>query len=159
MEYEQSVKWQFFEKKTIGQTTFFQKKKKTVKLHFCQMTIFRKVFSQMNFQSNDHFQLKLSVKWLFGQATSCAFFFFSQMTFFVQIRFGQITILWKKSVKWPFGKINLRSNGVRLNGDSAKRIFGQTAFGQMVFRSNSLSVKWCSVKWCFGQCCGLTVFG
>jgi hypothetical protein len=44
-----------------------------------------------------------------------------------------------------FGKMNFRSNGLRLNGDSVKctfgqMAFGQTVFGQMVFRSNGRSV-------------------
>jgi hypothetical protein len=57
--------------------------------------------------------------------------------------FGQMTF---------FGKMNFRSNGLRLNGDSVKiifgqmesgqTVFGQTVFGQMVFRSNGVSVKW-----------------
>jgi hypothetical protein len=56
-----------------------------------------------------------------------------------------------------FGKMNFRSNGLRLNGDSVESAFGQmaldqTALGQMVFRSNGLSVKFFrwndfSVKW------------
>jgi hypothetical protein len=66
-----------------------------------------------------------------------------------------------KSVLRAYGKMNFRSNCVRLNNDSIKwnfgqMAFGQTVFGQMMFRSNRLSVKWClverrSVKWCFGQ--------
>jgi hypothetical protein len=40
-----------------------------------------------------------------------------------------------------FGKMNLWSNGIWLNGEI------QTVFGQMVFRSNGLSVKRCSAKW------------
>jgi hypothetical protein len=144
------VKWIF------GQTTlcaiFF-----SVKWHFS-----KKAFGQMNFWSND-----LSVKWTFGQKNfrsnifsvkrSCAQFFFGQMTFFVESRFSQMTIFWKKSVIRPFSKMNFRSNSVRLNSDSAEWTFvqmasGQTVFGQMVFRSKGLSViffRWndFSVKW------------
>jgi hypothetical protein len=139
----------------ISETTIFQKK----------------TFGQMNFRSND-----IPVKWTFGQMIifrnsfrsnefsvkwPCVQYFFGQMTFFVESRFGQMTIFWKKSVIWPFGKMNFRSNGIRLNVDSVEWTFGQMAFGQtvlgrMVFRSNGLSVKkfrWndFSVKWFYGM--------
>jgi hypothetical protein len=114
-------------------------------------------FGQMTFRSNDHFQKTLSVKLIFGQTTLCAFFS-GQMTFFAESRFSLMTIFCKKkSFIWPFGKMNFRSNGIRLNGDSVEWTFGQMAFGQTVFgqmlsRSNGLSVKnfrWndFTVKW------------
>jgi hypothetical protein len=74
--------------------------------------------------------------------------YFRSNDLLINFVFGQITF---------FGKMDFRSNGLRLNGDSVKRTFdhmafGQTVFGQMVFWSNRLSVKkfrWndFSVKW------------
>jgi hypothetical protein len=104
MEYEQSVRWQFVEKKNFGQTTIFKK----------------------NMRSND-----LSVKWQF---------FLKKL--FVKGWFGHLTIFWKKkSVIWPFGKMNFRSDGAWLNGDAVKWNFGLTVFGQMVFWSNGVRSK------------------
>jgi hypothetical protein len=72
---------------------------------------------------------------------------FSVKRFFDKFCLGQITF---------FGKINFRSNGVRLTSDSVKWTFGSTVFGQMDFwlkgirpngvRSTDFSVKRCSVK-------------
>jgi hypothetical protein len=83
-----------------------------------------KAFGQMNFRSKE-----------FSVKRPCAQFFFGQMTFFVESRFGQMTIFCKKKNRCDL---------------SVKWTFGQTAF-----RSNELSVKWhsvkrCSVKWSFG---------
>jgi hypothetical protein len=133
MDYEQSVKWQFFEKNFRSNDHFSKKK----------------TFSQMVFRSKDHFskkksvkwpsifRKKLSVKWPFGEMTifwkSSAKFFFGEMTFFVERRFGQMTIFWKKkivhmtfrlnelsvkrcSVRRRFGQVNFRSNGIWSNG-------------------------------------------
>jgi hypothetical protein len=47
--------------------------------------------------------------------------------------FGQMTF---------FGKMDFRSNGVRLNGDSVEWTFGQMAYGQAVFGQMVFSVKW-----------------
>jgi hypothetical protein len=128
-----SVKWPFFEKKAFG---------------------------QMNFRSNYHFSEKLSEKlsiicvisviWLVFQIRFSVKFskYFRTNDLLINFVFGQMTF---------FGKMNFRSNGLWLNGDSVKCTFGQmaigqTVFGQMVFRSNDLSVKnfrWnnFSVKW------------
>jgi hypothetical protein len=99
----------------------------------------------MNFRSyiisviSQVFQVRFSLK--------CSKYFRSK-DLLINFVFGQMTF---------FGKMNFRSNGLRLNGDSVKctfgqMAFGQTVFGQMVFRSNDLSVKkfrWIdfSVKW------------
>jgi hypothetical protein len=87
------------------------------------------------------FQVRFSVKWPFSK-------YFRSNDILVNFVCGQMTF---------FGKMNFRSNGLRLNGDSVKSTFGQmafgqTVFGQMVFRSNGLSVEnyWWndfSVKW------------
>jgi hypothetical protein len=64
----------------------------------------------MNFRSNDLLRNFFSVKWhILSKVDS------------VKWPFPE-----KKSVIWPFGKMNFRSNGVRSNG----------------FRSNGVSVKW-----------------
>jgi hypothetical protein len=177
MEYEQSVKWQFFENdnlknKNIRSNDLFEKSLRSnelsVKWPFGQIT-FRSndlsvkwPFGQMTFRSNDlsvkwtFFQMTfglndLSVKWPFGQiiifrnsfwsSELSVKWIFGQMIFIVESKFGQMTIFWKKSIIWPFGKMTF-----------GQMAFGQTVFGQMVFRSNGLSVKnfrWndFSVKW------------
>jgi hypothetical protein len=127
-------------------------------------------FCQKLFRSNDHFSKKiirsneLSVICHFGHLTSFSSYIFGKMTIirsnelsvichfglltsFSSYIFGKMTIFQIFSVKRPF-KINFRSNGFRLNGDSDKytfnhqMVFGQRVFGQMVFRSNGLSVEW-----------------
>jgi hypothetical protein len=104
----------------------------------------------MNFRSNE-----FSVKRPFTQFFSVKWHFLSTVDS-VKWPFSE-----NKSVIWPFGKINFRSNGDRsngdrLNGDSVKwcfgqtafdqtvfgqTVFGQTVFGQMVFRSNGVRSK------------------
>jgi hypothetical protein len=131
-----SIKRQFFEKS-------FRSNKLSVKWSFSE-----KAFGQMNFRSNDHLRSNdlvrnfFSVKWHFLSKIDSVKWPFPEE---------------KKTVIWPFDKMNFRSNGVRLNGDSVEWTFGQIAFGQivfgqMVFRSNGLSVKIFrsndfSVKW------------
>jgi hypothetical protein len=141
-------------------------------------------FCQKLFRSNDYSSKKHSVKWSFYEkkhSVKLTFGHFSKKAF-GQMNFWSyvISAIWlvfqvRFSVKWPFskyfrpfdkfcfepndffGKMNFRSNGLRLDADSVKctfgqMAFGQTVFGQMVFRSNGLSVKkfnWnhFSVKW------------
>jgi hypothetical protein len=96
----------------------------------------KKAFGQMNFRSYVIsviwlvFQVIFSVKWPF-------FKYFRSNDLLINLVFGQLTF---------FGKMNFRSNGLWLNGDSIKctfgqMVFGQTVFGLIVFRSNDLSVK------------------
>jgi hypothetical protein len=112
MEYEQSIKWQFFEsdnfskKKTFGQKTFQSND------HFL-----KKAFGQMNFRLID-----LSVKWsfsekAFGQTTLCAIFF------------GRL-------VKRKIGQMNFRSNGIRSNGVRSNGVSVKWPFGRIFL------VKW-----------------
>jgi hypothetical protein len=91
-------------------------------------------FDQMTFRSNELsviwlvfliklsviwlvFLIKLSVKWPFSK-------YFRSNDLLINFVFGQMTF---------FGKMNIRSNGLRLNGDSVKCTFGQMAFGETVF--------------------------
>jgi hypothetical protein len=71
------------------------------------------------------FQVIFSVKWPFSKK-------FRSNDFLINFVFGQMIF---------FGKMNFRSNGPRLNGNSVKCAFGQTVFGQMVFRSNAFRSK------------------
>jgi hypothetical protein len=94
---------------------------------FVKWSLTEKTFGQMNFRSKDHFQKKLSVKWIFAICEICAIFFRSDDIFCRNKKLpnDQMTIFWrKKSVIWPFGKMNFRSNGVWLNGDTVKWTFG-----------------------------------
>jgi hypothetical protein len=119
-----------FRKKAFGQMNF-RSNDLSVKWPF-----FKKPFGQMNFRSYDIsviwlvFQVRFSVKWPFSK-------YFRSNDLLINFVFGQMTF---------FGTMNFESNGLRLNGDSLKCIFGQIAFGQtvfsqLVFRSNGLSVK------------------
>jgi hypothetical protein len=139
--------------------------KNCAKVRLSKIHLTESSFDQMSFLSND-----LSVKWPFCQMTFLSndlLVHFSEKAFgYMNFRSYVILVIWlvfqvRFSVKWPFskyfqtndllinfvfsqmtffGKINFRSNGLRLTA----------------IRSNVLSVKWhsvkrCSVKWCFGQ--------
>jgi hypothetical protein len=85
----------------FSKMTIFQKKKNVDVDHFS-----KKAFGLMNFRSNDlsvdyHFQKKASGQMNirsneFSVKRPCAHFFFGQMTFFVESRFGQIKKMKKK---------------------------------------------------------------
>jgi hypothetical protein len=87
-------------------------------------------FSQMNFRSNDYFSKKA----------------FGQMDF----RSDVISVIWllfqvRFSIKWPFSKY-FRSNDLLINFVYDHMTF----FGKMNFRSNGLRLNGDSVKWTFG---------
>jgi hypothetical protein len=75
--------------------------------------VWPKIFGKWSFDRKTcqmtEMKYDLSVKLIFGQTTLCAIFF-GQMIFFVERRFGQMTIFWKNnrsydfSVKWTFGQ-------------------------------------------------------
>jgi hypothetical protein len=140
-----------------GCFTFCQKflRKKNIRLND---HVLKWGFGQMNFRSYVIsvfwlvFQVRFSVKWQF-------FKYFRKNSLLINFVFGQMTF---------FGKMNFRSNGLRLNGDSVKCTFGQmaygqTVFGQMVFqsngiRSNGVRSNGFSVKWPFGQNISVKLF-
>jgi hypothetical protein len=136
-----SVKWPILEKKHSIKWTFGQKTFRSND-HFA-----KKAFGHIKFRSNDLSVNDLKVIWTFGQmnfrsndlSVKCSFFekALGQMNF-------RSSVIWlvfqvRSSVKWPFskyfrsndflknyifgqmtflGKMNFRSNGLRLNGDS-----------------------------------------
>jgi hypothetical protein len=159
-----------FCQKLFRSNDHFSEKKHSVKWPFFDKSIWSNELSVKwqffgkSFQSNDHFSKKdfgqmsyyvISVIWLVCQVRFSVWF--REWPFSKYDRSNDLLINFVCGQMTFFGKMNFRSNGLRLNGDSVKctfgqMAFGQTAFGQMVFRSNGLSVKnfrWndFSVKW------------
>jgi hypothetical protein len=126
-----SVKWQFFEKNIRANDHFSKKSIRSnelsVKLPFGQMIIFR---------SNDHFSV-ISVIWLVFRVRFSVkrpfFKYFRSNDLLIISIFGQMTI---------FGKMNFRSNDLRLNGGR----FGQMYFQSNGIRSNGVRSNGVSVK-------------
>jgi hypothetical protein len=100
MEYELSVKWQFFENDKFS-------KKYIRSGPFGQMTIFRK---------------KLSIKWIFGQTTLCAIFFRSNDHFLKKQKISHMTFRsYGDSTEWTFGQMVFGQTVFRSNGLSIKK--------------------------------------
>jgi hypothetical protein len=76
----------------------------------------------------------------------CAQFFFGQMTFFVESRFGQMTISEKK-----IGQMTFLKNELLVKRPSVKRRFGRMNFRSDGIWSNGVRSNGVSVKWPFGQ--------
>jgi hypothetical protein len=136
-------KWSFDRKSNLKNKSNDQKDI-WPKVHSTE-SFFRKM---VTFRSNDNFQKKLSVKWIFNQTTLCAIFF-GQMTFLSKV--DSVKLPFSIKNRWPFGKMNFRSNSVRWNGNLVKFTFCQIYFRSNGNRSNGVRSNGVSVKWCFEQ--------